>query len=118
MALVHGNQGIAVPPESPVTETQIDIGILVVRIDFNGFFEELGRLCIGTGVLDPPLKSMWGDWYLQFPIIGPIGMPPIPAEGVLVIPGTIPASPPPPYSIPLQALIGAELSNLSVLEVD
>jgi hypothetical protein len=36
---------------------------------------------------------------------------------VLVVPGTIPASPPGPYSIPMQALIGAELTNLSVLEV-
>jgi hypothetical protein len=38
-------------------------------------------------------------------------------EGVLVIPGTIPATPPAPYSIPMQALIGAELTNLCVLEV-
>jgi parallel beta-helix repeat protein len=75
-------------------------------------------LCIGTGVLDPPIPSMWGDWYLAFPIIGPVEMGSITSpEGVLIIPGTIPASPPPPYSIPMQALIGAELTNLSVLEV-
>lgn len=75
-------------------------------------------LCIGTGVLDPPIPSMWGDWYLAFPIIGPVNMGSITSpEGVLIIPATIPGSPPAPYSIPMQALIGGELSNLSVLEV-
>ena len=76
-------------------------------------------LCIGTGGLDPSLKSMWGDWYLQFPIIGPIDLVKIPSpDGVLIIPGTIPGTPPPPSSIPMQALMGAELSNLCVLEVE
>ena len=75
-------------------------------------------LCIGMGVLDPPIPSMWGDWYLQFPIIGPIVLPSvIPAAGILILPGTIPSTPPPPYSIPMQALIGAELTNLSLLEI-
>jgi hypothetical protein len=74
-------------------------------------------LCIGTGVLDPPIPSMWGDWYLKFPIFGPYIMPSIPATGVLIIPGTIPVTPPAPYSLPMQALIGAELTNLTILEV-
>jgi parallel beta-helix repeat protein/predicted outer membrane repeat protein len=74
-------------------------------------------LCIGTGVLDPPIPSMWGDWYLAFPIIGPVNMGSITSpEGVLVVPGAIPMSPPAPYTLPMQALIGAELSNLSILE--
>jgi hypothetical protein len=76
-------------------------------------------LCIGMGVLDPPIPSMWGDWYLKFPIIGPIVIPsPIPSTGVLIIPGTIPGTPPAPYSIPMQALVWAELSNLCVLEIN
>jgi hypothetical protein len=75
-------------------------------------------LCIGMGVLDPPIPSLWGDWYLQFPIIGPFDMGKITSpEGVLVVPGTMPSSPPPPYSIPMQALIGDSLSNLCILEV-
>ena len=75
-------------------------------------------LCISTGVLDPPIPSIWGDWYLQFQIIGPIDLGKIPSpDGVLVAPGIIPFSTPPPYSIPMQSLIGAELSNLSILEV-
>ena len=76
-------------------------------------------LCIGTGVIDPSIPSMWGDWYLQFPIIGPMNLGSITSpEGVLIVPGTIPASPPAPYSLPMQALIGTELTNLCVLEVD
>jgi hypothetical protein len=76
-------------------------------------------LCIGKGVLDPPLPSMWGDWYLQFPIIGPVGLPPIPSpDGILAIQGTLPGAPPPPYSLPMQALVGTELTNLSVLHVE
>jgi hypothetical protein len=74
-------------------------------------------LCIGSGVLSPPLPSMWGDWYLQFPILGPVMMPSIPSTGVSVVPGTIPGTYPSPASLPMQALIGAELTNLSVLEV-
>jgi predicted outer membrane repeat protein len=75
-------------------------------------------LCLGTGVLDPPIPSMWGDWYLAFPIMGPINMGSITSpEGVLIVPGTIPGTPPPPYLIPMQALIGVELTNLSVMEV-
>jgi parallel beta-helix repeat protein len=75
-------------------------------------------LCIGTGVLDPPIPSMWGDWFLAFPIIGPVDLGSITSpEGVLIVPGTIPASPPPPYSIPMQALIGVELTNLLCLQV-
>ena len=67
----------------------------------------------------PPIKSMWGDWYLKFPIFGPIILPaPIPSTGVLAIPGIIPGTPPAPYSIPMQALIGVELSNLCVIEVE
>jgi parallel beta-helix repeat protein len=75
-------------------------------------------LCIGTGVLEPPIPSIWGDWYLQFPIIGPVDLGSITSpEGVLVIPSTIPGSPPAPYSIPMQALIGDTLTNLCVIKV-
>jgi hypothetical protein len=61
---------------------------------------------------------MWGEWYLAFPIIGPVDLGSITSpEGVLIITATIPASPPAPYALPMQALIGAELSNLCVMEV-
>jgi hypothetical protein len=73
---------------------------------------------IGTGVLDPPLPSMWGDWYLKFPVMGPLMLPQIPGTGVEVLSGVLPAVPPAPYTIPLQALIGNTLTNLCLLEVE
>jgi hypothetical protein len=75
-------------------------------------------LCIGAGVHDLLLNSIWGDWHLKFPIFGPIGLPQIPTPGVLMVPGTIPGTTPPPYSIPMQALIGDSLSNLCVLDIN
>ena len=75
-------------------------------------------LCHGTGVLDPPIPSMWGDWYLQFPIIGPVNLGAITSpDGLLIVPTTISNTHPVPYTYYLQALIGAELTNLSVLEI-
>jgi predicted outer membrane repeat protein len=76
-------------------------------------------LCIGNAVLDPPLPSMWGDWYLEFPIIGPIPCGSIPSpQGVLIVPGRIPHTMPAPGSTPMQALIGNELTNLLVLGIE
>jgi len=58
---------------------------------------------------------MWGDWYLQFPIIGPMDLGSITSpEGELIILANIPVTPPAPCSIPMQALIEAELSNLTM----
>ncbi|MHC4945032.1 MAG: right-handed parallel beta-helix repeat-containing protein, partial [Planctomycetota bacterium] len=76
-------------------------------------------LFLGSGVLDPPVPTAWGNFYLQAPWFL-IPLVPIPANGVLVLPATIPGTPPAPYDLPMQALIGLEadsLSNLCVLEV-
>ncbi|MHC4946097.1 MAG: WD40 repeat domain-containing protein [Planctomycetota bacterium] len=75
-------------------------------------------LWVGSDVLNPPLPSSWGSWYLQFPVFGPVVFPPIPAGGVQVFRVTIPATPPGPYDLPLQALIGDELSNLCILALE
>jgi hypothetical protein len=76
-------------------------------------------LFFGSGVLDPPLPTIWGNFHLQAPWLM-IPLVPIPGDGVLVLPATLPATPPAPYDLPMQALIGLELdslSNLFVLEV-
>jgi hypothetical protein len=75
-------------------------------------------LFAGSGVLDPPLPSSLGNWYLKFPVFGPVLLPPIPAGGVQNLPVTIPATPPGPYELALQAIIGDELSNLCILAVN
>jgi hypothetical protein len=76
-------------------------------------------LFLGSGVLDLPLPTAWGSFHLQAPWLL-IPLIPIPAEGVLALPATIPGTPPAPYDIPMQALIGLDADSLSnpwVLEV-
>jgi hypothetical protein len=76
-------------------------------------------LFLGSGVLDPPANTMWGKFYLMSPwMLLPLA--PIPADGVLELPSMLPATPPAPYDLPMQALIGLEpdsLTNVFVLEV-
>jgi predicted outer membrane repeat protein len=76
-------------------------------------------LFLGSGVLDPPLQTQWGDFYLQAPwLLMPLS--PIPANGVLVLTAVIPSWPTPPYDLPMQGLIGVgshSLTNPFILEV-
>lgn len=75
-------------------------------------------LWIGSGVLDPPLVSSFGDWYLLFPVKQLAPLPPIPAPGgVEILMGTIPPSPSGFYTLPMQALIGDDLTNLFIMEI-
>jgi predicted outer membrane repeat protein len=76
-------------------------------------------LYLGLGILDPPLPTAWGNFYIQPPWFSWI-MSPMPSNGVKVLTAKIPLTPPAPYDIPMQALIGLEpdsLTNLEVLEV-
>jgi hypothetical protein len=70
------------------------------------------------GMLDPPLNSMWGPWYLQFPVFGPITQGAVPASGVITLTVTLPSTVPGPYTIYLQAIMGATLTNLCIMEVN
>ena len=77
-------------------------------------------LFIGSDVLPSPMNTMWGEYWLQAPwfLFGPLGA--IPSDGVMVLSTTMPGSPPAPYDVPMQALIGLNadsLTNLCVLEV-
>jgi hypothetical protein len=76
-------------------------------------------LFFSLGVLDPPMPTAWGSFLLQQPAFL-IPLVPIPGDGVLVLPATIPTAPPAPYELFMQALIGLEpdsLTNVCVLEV-
>jgi len=76
-------------------------------------------LCLSLGLIDPPLPSMWGDWYLDFDtLVGPNPLGQMPSNGVMIIEGTLPGTPAGPYSIYLQALIGPELTNLCTINVE
>jgi hypothetical protein len=72
---------------------------------------------LGSAVLDPPWPSAFGPWYLEPPLvlIGPLGA--IPSSGVLILGTTLPVTAPVPVDVPMQALIGNELTNYFVLEI-
>jgi hypothetical protein len=69
--------------------------------------------------LENPLPCQWGDWWLAYPFVGPFVLGSIPSpDGVFILPGAIPSSPPGPYSFSLQGLIGNELSNPCTMYVE
>ena len=78
-------------------------------------------LWLASSALEPPLPTMFGYWYLDPPLIGPIDLGSMPSpSGVSILPATVHREPPPPYDIFMQALIGLNadsLTNLCVLEV-
>jgi hypothetical protein len=71
---------------------------------------------LSTGVMNPPLQTMWGLFHLQLPYILLV-LTPIPSSGVMVLSTTLPASIPAPYDLPMQAMVGNELTNLYILHV-
>lgn len=75
-------------------------------------------LFVGNGILNPPLPTIWGEWHLDFPLIGPIHFSAIPNDGIGVFTDRLPGNLIPPISIPMQTFIGTDLSNLCVLEVE
>lgn len=76
-------------------------------------------LFLGSGVLPDPVNTMWGAFHLQAPWFL-FALNPLPADGVLILPATLPASVPAPYELPMQALVGLNpdsFTNLYLIEV-
>jgi predicted outer membrane repeat protein len=77
-------------------------------------------LFFGSGVLNPPYWTPWGMFHLKMPLLY-VSLVPIPPNGLLKIPATLPLNPPAPYDVPMQALIGLDplksLTELYMLEV-
>ncbi|MHC4943203.1 MAG: choice-of-anchor Q domain-containing protein [Planctomycetota bacterium] len=75
---------------------------------------------LGLYLLETPLTlPVLGTWYIAGPNIGPAILGTMPADGVIVIPATIPKYPPGPYTFYAQALIGPPLkaTNLCTFNV-
>ena len=76
------------------------------------------QLWLGSGVMDPPMQTKYGDWHLQFPLLVNLGLGAMPSpDGVMALPFTLPPDTPVPLTLPFQAGIGIELTNLNVMEV-
>jgi hypothetical protein len=76
------------------------------------------QLWLGSGVMDPPLHTQYGEWFLSFPLLAHLTLGAIPSpEGVLTFPFTFPPETPTPLSLPLQAGVGAVLTNLCEMNV-
>jgi hypothetical protein len=75
-------------------------------------------LFVGSGFLDIPQTTQYGDWYLVFPLILQIDQGTIPSPGgVSAMSTTLPANTPTPWPIPIQSLIGNKLTNLCIVPV-
>ena len=74
-------------------------------------------LWAGSGMLPSPMKTPYGNWYLEMPLIFELGFGLMtPPNGVKSIPYTIPLTAP-ITNIPLQAMLGMELTNPVFLEM-
>jgi predicted outer membrane repeat protein len=76
-------------------------------------------LFLGSGVLSTPLNTLWGQFHLLTPwFLVPLN--PVPSDGVLLLPASLPSSVPAPYDLAMQALVGLgadSLTNVCLLEV-
>lgn len=75
-------------------------------------------LITGGGVLPEPDSTPYGDFWLMPPWKNRIHFYPMPDNGVRLIDGVVPAGLPPGTRIPMQVLVGTELSNLWVVEIE
>jgi len=75
-------------------------------------------ICLSMKAKKIPQSTKWGNWYLEFPIVGPVLLGQIPAvEGIFVLPGIIPTTPAGQYDFHMQVLIGQDLTNCCTVEV-
>jgi len=88
-----------------------------IRIRTVGLPADRVILAEGSGIVDPPVPTPYGDLYLQAPPVKHyLGL--IPASGVLNVAVTVPSAWVPGEAHPLPALNGRTLSNLMVLHVE
>ncbi|MFH1999704.1 MAG: right-handed parallel beta-helix repeat-containing protein [Planctomycetota bacterium] len=75
-------------------------------------------LWLSTGLLDPPIPSVWGDWYLELPALGPFILGAVPApEGVIVLSAEVPNLPE-PIEIFMQAMVGSGFTQCHKIEIE
>lgn len=71
-------------------------------------------LWVGSGVIDPPHATIWGDWHLELPVLSTLILGTIPSSGVEVLTVFIPQGFP-QKDVPFQVMSGTNLTNLCIL---
>jgi len=89
----------------------------VVQLKVAGFPREEVRVWLGSGVMDPPIATKYGDWHLRPPYRAYAALGRIPSSGNLSRVVTIPGSVPSLLLLPTQASVGRELTNLEMIIV-
>ena len=74
-------------------------------------------LGVGKSLLNTPIKTGYGLWYLELPMALMIVLPPVPADGIFALDVVIPTNFPAPASLPLQALVKDAFTNHTVLVI-
>ena len=77
-------------------------------------------LFLGSGILDAPIPTQYGDWWLKFPIHKTIAFLPLPADGYMAYTGTVPWGHGFPHgtAFPFQCLIGDKASPPAFLVLE
>jgi hypothetical protein len=96
-----------------------------IRLIFTGNPEtEPVGFWVGSALLEIPLTTTYGDWWnlwwldLSYPFAGPIVLPPLPSNGVETLSGNLPLTPPGPYTLHFQGMIGCSLTNLARMNIE
>jgi len=74
--------------------------------------------CLSTDLFYKPIPTVWGDWFLALPVLGPIVMPPMTNNGYQSFSSIIPPAAPGPYTIYIQGLIGFNLTGWCAVNVE
>lgn len=74
------------------------------------------HLCLGMGFQNPPLKTVFGDWYLTS-VFPPMGLGTISWKGVNSLKVRIPVNYPTPSDLYLQAFVRGELTNYWMMNI-
>ncbi|MFH1999915.1 MAG: hypothetical protein ABIK28_09550, partial [Planctomycetota bacterium] len=87
-----------------------------IRVKLIGKPNQAALLFWGADVLATPLSTLYGEWYLESPVI-PILLGHFPWTGLIEFTVRIPPAYPSHAIIPLQAYARGELTNLCTIQV-
>lgn len=118
-----------------IAGTQVDIGAdeFYTRLYCNGDFRPWGYVELkiidvpgsgpvflwgGVGLLEKPINTAYGNWYLETPLVLDVNLGAIPADGCYYLFALIPPDIVAPAQMPIQAFTGNRLTNYFELKIE